>query len=896
MLARAREPCRMEGTMNERKQNQKRKTGWIRKCLLPVLLLALVCCALTGEAQAAGKKKTAKKAAKAEQSYSISRTTALTEDGEKAWVELYINKNDKNKIRDSSGNALSEEEGKNLPEGTGKYEDYYNLSSGSYKVVSGTAIMVNKVTSGGSIASEDVYWYQKTGDTYKKVSEANVQIGADTVFGCDWDVTAINFLEYRYPDKNGGKVLVGTTLDKAEFVIEAKLSSGKTLILKPEDYSLEPGTDKVPFEDKLTFHPVKILYTKNGKKLQTSHSINVTQFETVGLTAVCTNSKGYHVGDTIKESDFKLYEVQQDVVNNRKEKTSEIGDSFSLKEGSTVAVEGMTSVEIYCPGRGDLTAEVTVYGYDRMTVEYKGKEVVVGKEIDTSKVAVTMWYKDGTTKKLSPDDYTISPTMITHTGENEFTVVYDKGGVMPATFTVLGIERSVSKLEAKYKGPEIIEGGTFLTTDLEVWAIYNDDSREQVYDFLVSTTVLEKKGTNKITITYGGQSVTINITGAEKKPNNIVAVYRGEPIIEGGMINTNDVSVTAYFNDGTNETVTDFSLSMNMLTTVGTNTVTVTYKKVTTTIFIVCMPRMVTALEAMYKGPEIVQNSSFNRDQVVVTATFNNGEVEQVTDFILASTLVPNLGMNTFQVTYGTMTANFQVIGIARTITGSGTMTVEMDNEDYEGVALVALIDGQLIREDMELEAEVYEPADLKKVVRKTTKKGKYFGFELEVDGFEFAENQYMTAQIAIPDGFDASKVAVYYTPNRESVMAKLGGGLVSSNVYEFYAYRSGTYVLLECDKQTLKEADLRGGQSKPFIFVSGLKKSIKVGDKLNLTAMLMYPESDKEPDFVWSVDDTSVARVTSKGVLTARDSGTVELMVKTKDGKISYTYEIEVE
>ena len=57
-----------------------------------------------------------------------------------------------------------------------------------------------------------------------------------------------------------------------------------------------------------------------------------------------------------------------------------------------------------------------------------------------------------------------------------------------------------------------------------------------------------------------------------------------------------------------------------------------------------------------------------------------------------------------------------------------------------------------------------------------------------------------------------------------------------------------------------------------------------------------MYPESDKEPDFVWSVDDTSVAKVTSKGVLTARDSGTVELTVKTKDGKISYTYEIEVE
>ena len=889
--------------MNGKEQNQTKNKTWIKKYLLPVLLLALMCCALTGEAQAAGKKKTPAKVAKqaketkeADSSFGISTTTDLTEKGQQAWLELYINEKQVDQLRKSDGSELNEEDRKNLPKGSGDYKDYYNVSSGNYRVVSGTAVTVHKVVSGGSIAAADVYWYQETGKTsYKEISGNTVNVGADTIFGCDWNVTGIRFVEYKYPDKNGGKVLVGEFIEKSRIVLEATLGSGKKLVLNPEDYSLDPTNLKVPWEDNQETYPVKVLYTKNGKNYSASHFINVTQFETVGLSAVCTK-KGYYVGDTIKTGDFRLYEVQKDVINNGKEKSIEIRDSFSLMEGSTVAVEGMTSVRIHCPGRGELTAEITVYGYDRITVEYRGKEVVVGQELDTNKVTVTMWYKDGATKKLSPDDYTITPTIVSHTGENEFSVIYDKGGVMPATFTVVGIERSVSKLEAKYKGPEIIEGGTFLTTDLEVWAIYNDDSKEQVYDFLVSTTVVEKKGTNKITITYGGQSVTINIVGAEKTPNNIVAVYRGEPVIEGGMINTNDVSVTAYFNDGTNETVTDFSLSMNMLTTVGTNTVTVTYKKVTTTIFVVCTPRMVTALEAMYKGPEIVQNSSFNRDQVVVTATFNNGEVEQVTDFILASTLVPNLGSNTFQVTYGTMTATFQVVGIARTITGSGTMTVEMDNEEYEGVALVALIDGQLIRENMELEAEVYEPADLKKVVRKTTKKGKYFGFEMDVDGFEFAENQYMTAQIAIPDGFDASKVAVYYTPNRESVMAKLGGGLVSSNVYEFYAYRSGTYVLLECDKQTLKEADLRGGQSKPFIFVSGLKKTLKAGDKLNLTATVMYPESDKEPDFVWSVDDTSVARVTSKGVLTARDSGTVELTVKTKDGKISYTYEIEVE
>ena len=85
MLARAEEPCGMEGTMNGKEQNQTKNKTWIKKYLLPVLLLALMCCALTGEAQAAGKKKTPAKLAMLEketkEAYSscgFSTTTYLT--------------------------------------------------------------------------------------------------------------------------------------------------------------------------------------------------------------------------------------------------------------------------------------------------------------------------------------------------------------------------------------------------------------------------------------------------------------------------------------------------------------------------------------------------------------------------------------------------------------------------------------------------------------------------------------------------------------------------------------------------------------------------------------------------------------------------------------------------
>ncbi len=84
--------------MNGKEQNQTKNKTWIKKYLLPVLLLALMCCALTGEAQAAGKKKTPAKVAKqaketkeADSGFGISTTTDLTEKGQQAWLELYIN-------------------------------------------------------------------------------------------------------------------------------------------------------------------------------------------------------------------------------------------------------------------------------------------------------------------------------------------------------------------------------------------------------------------------------------------------------------------------------------------------------------------------------------------------------------------------------------------------------------------------------------------------------------------------------------------------------------------------------------------------------------------------------------------------------------------------------------
>ena len=92
----------------------------------------------------------------------------------------------------------------------------------------------------------------------------------------------------------------------------------------------------------------------------------------------------------------------------------------------------------------------------------------------------------------------------------------------------------------------------------------------------------------------------------------------------------------------------------------------------------------------------------------------------------------------------------------------------------------------------------------------------------MEIDSFQFDENKYLTAELTIPEEFDPAKVAVYFTPDRKKTMIQQPGGLVANNLYRFYAYSSGSYVIMENNNNDITLQEMRDNtQRKPFLVVS---------------------------------------------------------------------------
>lgn len=65
------------------------------------------------------------------------------------------------------------------------------------------------------------------------------------------------------------------------------------------------------------------------------------------------------------------------------------------------------------------------------------------------------------------------------------------------------------------------------------------------------------------------------------------------------------------------------------------------------------------------------------------------------------------------------------------------------------------------------------------------------------------------------------------------------------------------------------------------------------IGDKYNM--LVMYPSGYKADDFVWTVKDSTVATVSGKGTIVAKESGITTVQVSSKDGKYTARFTVSV-
>ena len=211
-------------------------------------------------------------------------------------------------------------------------------------------------------------------------------------------------------------------------------------------------------------------------------------------------------------------------------------------------------------------------------------------------------------------------------------------------------------------------------TGLVVTATYNDGSSQAVTGYSTSPAegaALNIVGQQSVTVSYEGITtsftVTVNAIVIESitvtTPPSKTTYFAGEALDLAGLV------VTATYNNGSSQAVTGYSTSLDegaALNIVGQQSVTVSYEgksaEFTVTVNEVVIESIAVTtppLKTMYFAGERLDLAG-----LVITATYNNGNSQAVTDYgtlPAAGAALNNVGQQSVTVSYEGMTAEFTV-------------------------------------------------------------------------------------------------------------------------------------------------------------------------------------------------------------------------------------------
>ena len=706
--------------------------------------------------------------------------------------------------------------------------------------------------------------------------------------------------EYTGTKDESGDVLVGTALKTSDFKFQIRYDGEEQLVPLPDSElsHIKLSPNAVPIDEKSGFE-LTITYdnkdkTKTGENIVKKITIPKTNEYFDKMEATWNGASRYYVGDEIKKGEITLSVVYWKITTlGRNQVTRTISQNQFEISPSAIKADGPNNITVEYRGR-KTNVIIRGSGPKELEVTYSGdKNIVVGSMVDTKKMKVNLVYTNNEKKTIKNTDLTFENLQVNAPGPHIVTVRY---GNMTGTLTVNGIAKTVEKISAKYTGLDLVVGTRIDPSKITVEVTNNDKSKEKITTgFTISPETVTKVGANTITVSYAGYTDTVIIKATEIMPTSITATYNGGAVIEGSAINKSNILVTAYYPNGTNKTVTDFDLSMETMNKVGMQEVIVKYKNLTSTIYVPVTAKTVTALEAVYNGGALEQYESIDRKKLIVTATYNDGSRANVDDYFISSTTATKVGENLFTITYGAKTTTFTVDALARRITGMGSLKAEVSSENYSST-LTAFIQDQVVREGIKLEVEDIEYDIIKSAIKRVNNGStkKYIAFDLNVDSFQFDENQYMTAELTVPDGFDPAKVAVYFTPDRKKTMIQQTGGLVANNLYRFYIYSSGSYVIMENNNNDITLQEMRDNeQRKPFMVVS-IDRSLPVKTKSKIKPYVLF-SSYKNEEFTYEVDNEDLMTISQTGEMKTKAAGTVNVTVTAKNSGLTETYEVKI-
>lgn len=312
------------------------------------------------------------------------------------------------------------------------------------------------------------------------------------------------------------------------------------------------------------------------------------------------------------------------------------------------------------------------------------KNYTVGEAFNTAGMVITATLSDGATKAVT--DYLYSPSGALGKSDTEITITYE-GKTARQAITVedkvlTGIAVTTPPIKTSYT-----EGQAFDRAGMVITASFNSGESLAINDYIVTPSSALTKDITAVTITYMGKTTTQNITVVAKDVLSIaITTPPKTTYVVGQKFSASGMVVTATFSDSTSAAIIGYTLSnTEVLTQIGTTTITITYKGKTAEIEINVIAKALSSI--MVTTPPLKTfyfvGETFDKTGMTVIEVYNDGSTVELSEFDVDKKDALTINDTTITVSASGMTVTI-TITISKVINSIEVTTPPQKTEYFE--------------------------------------------------------------------------------------------------------------------------------------------------------------------------------------------------------------------
>ena len=221
------------------------------------------------------------------------------------------------------------------------------------------------------------------------------------------------------------------------------------------------------------------------------------------------------------------------------------------------------------------------------------------------------------------------------------------------------------RLETTPTKRDYFTGEQFDSEGMEVIARWKDGSERVITDYTISgfNSDAEADEEQNVTVSYKGVSATFKIQMTLSKIEELIIMALPNKVgyQKGESLSTNGLAVQAVYNNGTSQTIRDFEISGYDKDLIGVQTITITYQGISVTFTVTVTDGIGMSILKYPNKTVYYLGESFDATGLIVNLRLINGENKDIEDYTISGFDSSTVGKKVITVTYGELTATFEV-------------------------------------------------------------------------------------------------------------------------------------------------------------------------------------------------------------------------------------------